>query len=170
MGMIGRPLFVLLAFASLMLNGCGVQVAEPSRPISDPLSIPLSECLERYHENEDIGAAIEAGDTHVIRCMLVIQEGSRPDDSFRLRYFLYRLEGVEPEGLDEIVRDMDRRSLAAKLGNEHMFTGFLEPFGFDRRGCPSYDPVARELLLRARPPEEDDPCLPGITRTPASDR
>lgn len=151
---------ILAASAVLSSLACDAKDIRQDRAVSDPLSIPLSECLERYRENEDIGAAIEAGDTHAIRCMLVIQEGSRPDDSFRLRYFLYRLEGVEPEGLDEIVRDMDRRSLAAKLGNEHMFTGFLEPFGFDRRGCPLYDPVARELLLRARPPEEDDPCLP----------
>lgn len=152
--------FVLVGLTLLLLTACGGEERAEPRPLSDPLSIPLSECLDHYAPDEDMSALIDHGDTNAIRCMLVIEDGARPTDSLRLRYYLLRLEGVEPEGLDEIVRSMDRVRLSYFLANEHQFTDFLSEFDRNRRGCTIYDPVARELLLRARPPEERDTCLP----------
>lgn len=146
----------------LLLSACSGNASAEPRTLSDPVSIPVSECLDHYAPDEDISALIDKGDTHAMRCMLAIQEGANPHDSLRLRYYLLRLEGIEPEGLDEIVRSMERRRLAYFLEAEHEFTDFLSEFDVDRRtGCTVYDPVAHDLLLRARPPEERDECLPG---------
>jgi len=151
------------AAAAVAVFGLSACADEPEeRVYSDPYAGSVSECLERA-EDEDFNAGIRNGDVGAIRCTLVIGQGLRSDpelDELPLFYFLYRIEGVEPEGFDAIVRRQDRAKFAAFLQNRHEFETFLEPFGTHWwTHCPVYDPVAKELLERTRP-SEDMHCLP----------
>ncbi len=73
-------------------------------------------CAEGMERGE-ISDRMEAGDPDVMRCFLSIRD--LEPDSFNLRYRIYRIEGVEPEGLDELVRGRSRQDLAARPANLH---------------------------------------------------
>ena len=134
--------------------------SERSEPV--PLELPhWSDCADSY--GGDIDARFEArarGEEFAILCALAIDEGrDLPSADLQNLYRIYRIRGREPERLDALVRQFDRREVWAMLLNTHDFSGELDPVRFDYWGCPDFDPIARELLLRAEPGENMD-CVP----------
>ena len=133
---------------------------EPASP--QALDLPDWEtCLDEFggdiHQLLD---AVDRGEEAAMLCNLATRYWRDDDEvKFELLYRLYRLRGREPEGLDAMVRALDRRQVATRLGIVHMFSAELVPFESDPRGCPDYDPVARELILRAEP-GGDMVCVP----------
>lgn len=140
------------------LFACG----ETPAPPPEPLDLPDWEvCLQDYGGDADeLVDAVDRGEKAALICNLALIDWRDLDrEKFELLYRLYRMRGREPEGLDALVRGMDRQTLAARLRTVHWFSAELEEFDRDWRGCSAYDPIARELLLRARLSEDDD-CLP----------
>ncbi|MEQ8403716.1 MAG: hypothetical protein RKE49_01370 [Oceanicaulis sp.] len=152
-----RPIASALA---LLLSGCGPPDGgfEPTPP--DQRSSPYAEdgarCQDRYARGE-LMEREDAADPAALRCLLSIRD--LEPDAFNLRYRLYRIEGVEPEGLDALVRSRTRRELAADLANLHGRYPELAPADFHpMSGCRMYDSVARELLQRTPAPQDGFEC------------
>jgi hypothetical protein len=128
----------------------------------EPIILPdWRACLETYggdvHQMAD---AVDEGDPDAIVCTLALHEGRYVESHRReLLYRYYRATGREPEGLDASIRQLDRQDLAIILLNTHDFSPELEMFDTDSRGCPVYNPIARELFMRVDAPE-DRRCLP----------
>ncbi|MGJ3231983.1 MAG: hypothetical protein ACFE0P_09305 [Oceanicaulis sp.] len=144
--------------AALALAACGApgETVAPTPP--DERTSPYAPDGERCNDElarGEIDDLIQAGDTSAMRCFLSLRDVE--PDSFNLRYLIYRIEGVEPEGLDDLVRERDRLELGARLSNLHAMHPSLEPFEF-RGGCKRYDAVARELLSRTPPQDEVKGC------------
>jgi hypothetical protein len=134
--------------------------AQPHQP--EPLDLPDWEaCVAGYGGDiHQVLDAVERGAPAAMLCELAVTAWREPDSRrFELLYRLYRLRGREPEGLDAMVRTMDRREVATRLGIIHRFSAELEAFEFGYWGCTAYDPVARELILRAEP-GGDMECVP----------
>ncbi len=145
--------------ALVTLAACGEDTAPPVRTLSLP---EWDDCRDIYTSEERVEAVMVRGDTQAARCGLALFGPDAPEPMrFEAYYLIYRLDGFEPEGLDALARAMDREHLAARLRNIHDFTVPLAPFPepWWALGCPVYDALARELLLRARP-SEDMECLP----------
>ena len=144
--------------AALIAAAC----SEAPRGEPEPLDLPdWQVCMEDYGgSGARLNEAKVRGDEAAMLCTLALIEGpGRDGEKLRLLYRLYRMREVEPEGLDARVRAMDRQELAARLRNAHMFSPELSSFESGMFGCPRYDPIARDLILRARP-SEDMSCLP----------
>lgn len=143
----------LLALSCSVLAACGPSDGgfEPTPPDqrTSPYAEDRARCQDRYAPGE-LMEREEAADPAALRCLLSLRD--REPDSFDLRYRLYRIEGVEPEGLDALVRDRTRENLSLKLANVHNLYPELETVEFARESaCRAFDPVARELLSRAQP-------------------
>ena len=150
-----------ISIVSLMLiAGACSQPQASTTP--EPIILPdWRACLETYDGDPDqMLAAIDRGDPDAMLCSLALDEG-RGFESYKreLLYRYYRATGREPEGLDASIRQLDRQELAIFLLNTHDFSPELEMFESDSRGCPVYDPIARDLLMRVETPE-DTHCLP----------
>jgi hypothetical protein len=137
---------------------------DPVEP-SDPYSFSFDDCMKHFGETPGVvSAARSRGDPLAIRCLISAgrDEGREPD--FFAFYSLYRIEGVEPEGLNEMVSAKPRDELASLLRIIHGMYDYLEPFEFAWNNwfdyCTQYDEVATELLRRAKPPEKTNACLP----------
>ncbi|MFP4519125.1 MAG: hypothetical protein ACLFQ5_06695 [Oceanicaulis sp.] len=145
-----RAVCAVIFIGVLSLGAC----SDTRRSEPEPLELPhWRECMESY--GGDIDARFEAydrGEEFAILCALSIDEGrDLPRADLENLYRLYRLRGREPEGLDALVRRYDRATVASLIRSRHRFSGELDPFENTRSGCPKYDPVARELILRAEP-------------------
>jgi hypothetical protein len=143
----------LAVLSAVILAACGPPDGgfEPTPP--DQRSSPYAEdgarCQDRYARGE-LMKREDAADPAALRCLLSIRD--LEPDSFNLRYRLYRIEGVEPEGLDELVRNHTREALSIRLENAHLL--YPELAGVESApgsACRMFDPVARELLSRAQP-------------------
>lgn len=149
-----------ISTVSLMLLAGACSQPQPAAP--EPIVLPhWRACLELYggdvHQMAD---AVDEGDPDAIVCTLALHEGRYVESHRReLLYRYYRATGREPEGLDTSIRQLDRQDLAASLRTIHRFSPELEMFDTDSRGCPVYDPIARELLMRVQTPD-DTHCLP----------
>lgn len=150
----------LAGFTGLLtLTACGEDAAPPVRQVTLP---DWADCRDIYTSEERVEAVMVRGDTEAARCGLALFGSDTPEPiRFEAYYLIYRLEGFEPEGLDAMVRAMEREHLAARLRNYHDFTEPLEPFPepWWALGCPVYDAPAQNLLLRTRPSENME-CLP----------
>ncbi len=137
--------------------------SEAPRGEPAPLDLPdWRVCIEDYDgSGARLHEATTRGEEAAMLCSLAVIEGAgREDDELELLYGLYRLRGEEPAGLDVLVRRRDRQELATWLGIWHQFNPYLEPIPpHPLTGCPRYDAVTRDLILRARPSEETR-CLP----------
>ena len=160
--------FVYRLFAAIFLISglvaCSRNEPENETTYSDPYRLTAERCRELFPPDSDLWALTQAGNADVIRCTMTVHRGRQHYDPLQDLYLLYRIEGIEPEGLDERIRALDRREIATKIGNWHDLNDFLEPIE-DRnwRGCLKFDPVARELITRGRDPDvphEFDDCLP----------
>ena len=152
-----RACFAALA-AGLSFAACGA--AEPAEP--EPLDLPDWEvCLADWGGDiQRMLDAVDRGEEAAIICDLAVSAWREPDRAtFVSLYRLYRLRGREPEGLDALARELERDMLAARLLNIHAFSAELEEVDRGFWGCPDYDPVARELILRAEP-GGDMVCVP----------
>ena len=146
---------------SLLLLACACSQPQASTT-PEPIILPhWRACLETYDGDPDqMLTAIDRGDPDAMLCSLALDEGRELESYEReLLYRYYRATGREPEGLDASIRQLDRQELAASLRTIHRFSPELEMFDTDSRGCPVYDPIARELLMRVEAPD-DTPCLP----------
>jgi hypothetical protein len=152
----GLRIFGLLA--ALTLWSC----SEKPRSETERLELPdWRVCADSY--GGDMDAHFEArqrGQEFAILCALTIDDGRNlPRADLKNLYRIYRIRGREPERLDALVRQFDRSEVWAMLLNTHYFSGELDPVESDYWGCPDFDPIARELLLRAEPGENMD-CVP----------
>ncbi len=151
--------FVIIALAAPIAAAC----SQAPRGEPAPLDLPdWRVCIEDYDgSGARLHEATTRGEEAAMLCSLAVIEGAgREDDELELLYGLYRLRGEEPAGLDVLVRRKDRREFATDLRLWHRFSPFLEPVPpHPLTGCPRYDPIARELILRAGPSEETR-CLP----------
>ncbi|MGX6649080.1 hypothetical protein ACWCOP_14180 [Maricaulaceae bacterium MS644] len=127
---------VRLALSAFALASCGPSDGgfelTPPRERSSPYAEDGARCQDRYAFGE-LMEREDAADPAALRCLLSIRD--REPDSFDLRYRLYRLyriEGVEPEGLDALVRDRTRESLSLKLATVHTLYPALETVEFAR--------------------------------------
>jgi hypothetical protein len=145
--------WLLSSAAVLVLAACGAD-DPPVRELSSPYPSDPQVCDEKRADGRLV-ERMHAGDTEAMRCFLAIRDVE--PDSFNLRYLMYRLEGVEPEGLDELVRGQDRLRLAARIANIHGRYDTLEDIPF-RGGCTGFDAPARELLSRTPPQDEVTGC------------
>lgn len=144
----------------LMLLACACSQAEPVAP--EQITLPYwRDCLESFgNDVHQMANAVDKGDPDAIVCTLALHEGRYVESHRReLLYRYYRATGREPEGLDASIRQLDRQELAASIRTIHRFSPELEVFESDVRGCPIYDPITRQLLLRVEAPE-DTRCLP----------
>jgi len=144
--------------AGLILCAC----SETSRAAPERLELPhWRDCADSY--GGDIDAQFEArqrGEEFAILCALTIDEGrDLPRADLENLYRIYRIRGREPERLDALVRRYDRSELWAMLLNIHDYSDELEPVRRNLWGCPDFDPITRELLLRAEPGENME-CVP----------
>ena len=161
------PLKWILPAALLSIIGiCTgiILLAQEDKPPVVALELPdWRACLEGYGGDGSVLFKAERnGDTQAVRCTLALNYDQTLEDFqyLELYYMIYRLEGVEPEGLDAIVRRMDRQELATKLRLLHDFETWLEPFARHWwTFCTVYDRPARELLRRSIP-SEDMSCMP----------
>jgi len=151
MDRMGRRL--LACAVTLVLAACGAE-DPPVRELSSPYPSDPQVCDEKRADGL-LYQRINEGDTEAMRCFLAIRDVE--PDSFNLRYLMYRLEGVEPEGLDELVRGHDRLRLAARIANIHGMNDFLGEIPF-RGGCTGFDATDRELLSRTPPQDEVTGC------------
>ena len=159
--MVTMRLLRAITAGSLLLFACACSQPQAS---TTPEQITLPHwraCLETYDGDPDhMLAAIDRGDPDAMLCSLALDEGRELESYEReLLYRYYRATGREPEGLDASIRQLDRQDLAANLRTIHRFSPELEMFDTDSRGCPVYDPIARELLMRVEAPD-DTHCLP----------
>jgi len=148
------------ALLALILTACGPSNGGFTPTPPDERRSPYAEdgarCQDRFARGE-LMAREDAADPAALRCLLSIRD--QEPDSFNLRYRLYRIEGVEPEGLDELARSRKREELVARLANLHDRYPELEPVGFaPGSACYTFDPVARELLSRTDIPEDGLKC------------
>jgi hypothetical protein len=148
---VGR--WLLSSAAGLALAACSAE-DPPVRDLSSPYPSDPQVCDEKRADGP-LYELIYAGDTEAMRCFLAFRDAE--PDSFNLRYLMYRLEGVEPEGLDELVRGHDRLRPAARIANIHGRHDTLEDIPF-RGGCTGFDAPARELLSRTPPQDEVKGC------------
>jgi hypothetical protein len=152
------PAICAVIASGVMLAACGAPgdavTPTPPEARTSPYAPDGEACNDDMARGE-VGERIDAGDPDAMRCFLSLRDVE--PDSFNLRYLIYRIEGVEPEGLDEIVRTQDRLRLGARLSGIHAMHPSLEPFDFVG-GCRAYDPVARELLSRTPPQTEVRGC------------
>ncbi len=158
--MVAMRLNLAITALSLMLFACACSQPQPAAP--EPINLPhWRVCPETYDGDPDqMLAAIDRGDPDAMLCSLAQDEGRGLESYEReLLYRYYRATGREPEGLDASIRQLDRQDLAIFLLNTHDFSPELKMFDTDSRGCPVYDPVARELLMRVQTPD-DTHCLP----------
>ncbi len=150
---------------------CMTACSEPERPPPVPIEIPDAlECIEDYADNDDrnptsdiknLWAAIDHGNPDAMLCSLGIGGGREETrDQIEMLYRWYRATGREPEGLGERIQGLNRSELGSLLRMAHEFNPELEPFKSDRRGCPIYDEIATELLLRVENGGWDQRCLP----------
>ena len=126
--------------------------SERSSPFTDDLPAYLDGVTgDDWFEGEQVG------DTTMIRCRLTSQD--LEPISFNHRYLLYRIEGIEPEGLDAIVRGHSRVELASRIVNLHERYEYLDAVEFaPMSGCRMFDAMARDLLSRTPPPPEPTGC------------
>jgi hypothetical protein len=153
---VSRQSLVILAL--FLVLGCG----ERDRPDPVPIEIPdYFVCIQDYSGDVEImGAAIDRGDPDAILCGLGFEWGRGIESAeVSLLYRYYRATGEEPVGLDERIRRRARNDLAIRLEIAHADSPELTPFPFDSRGCPIYDEIATELLLRVEP-GDDMRCMP----------
>ena len=153
----------LLAFY-LGVSACSPSETEAVITYSDPYRLSHDECHDFLQSIESLYDEGQAGNPYATLCRLTAHNGRQHYDPLEDLYLLYRIEGIEPEGLDERIRALDRRLIATKIRNWHDLNDFLEPVeGRNWRGCLKYDPIAHELITRGRDPEiphEFDDCLP----------
>ena len=153
---VSRQSLVILALFFVL--GCG----ERDRPDPVPIEIPdYFVCIQDYSGDVEImGAAIDRGDPDAILCGLGFEWGRGIESAeLTLLYRYYRATGEEAAGLDERIRRQVRNDLAIRLEIVHDMSLELTSFPFDSRGCPIYDEIATELLLRAKP-GADLRCVP----------
>jgi len=104
----------------LALADCGRSDSsfEPTPPEQrrSPYAPDGVRCTEGLEQGELIDR-MDAGDPDALRCFLSIRDVE--PDSFNLRYRIYRIEGVEPEGLDALVRSRTREELSIDLTTLH---------------------------------------------------
>lgn len=156
---------VTLAIVSVTgLNACSETEPATNQPLSDPYRLTSEECHELFPSTELFLIGQRDGNPDAIRCYMTWSGYREAYDPLQDLYLLYRIEAIEPEGLDERIRALDRREIATKIRNWHSLNDYLEPVE-DRnwRGCAIYDPIARELITRGRDPDvphESDHCLP----------
>ena len=139
-----------------------VACSQSDRPDPVPIEIPdYFVCIQDYSGDVEImGAAIDRGDPDAILCGLGFEWGRGIESAeVILLYRYYRATGKEPVGLDERIRRQTRKDLAIRLVRAHADSPELTLFPFDSRGCPIYDEIATELLLRAEP-GDDMRCMP----------
>jgi hypothetical protein len=150
---------VMAAMAVGLIVACGpvdTHTVTPADERSSPFTDDFAACLDGL-TGEDWFEGEQAGDPALIRCVLTSQD--QAPISFNHRYLLYRIEGVEPEGLDAIVRGHGRVELAARIVNLHERYDYLGPVEFQSAtGCRMFDATARELLSRTPPPPEPSGC------------
>jgi len=144
---------VAVGALALLITACSPDDAPPPA-LSSPFPDDPAAC-DALTAQGWLDDYIQEGDTLAMRCMLAIRDVE--PDSFILRYLLYRIEGIEPEGLDEIVRASERLDLAARIANIHGMHDFLGEIPF-RRGCRAFDATDRELLSRTSPQDEVQGC------------
>ncbi|WP_375547772.1 hypothetical protein ABWI01_08655 [Oceanicaulis alexandrii] len=150
-----------ISIISLMLI-TGACSQPQARTTPEQITLPhWRACLETYDRDvHQMADAVDEGDPDAIVCTLALHEGRYVESHRReLLYRYYRATGREPEGLDASIRKLDRQDLAASLRTIHRFSPELDMFELDFRGCPVYDPVARDLLMRVEAPD-DTHCLP----------
>ena len=136
--------------------------SQSERPKPVPIEIPdYFVCIQNYPGGAaQMHNAIDRGDPDAILCGLGFEWGRGIESAeMQLLYRYYRATGMEPEGLDERIRRIDRRQLYLRLLNWHDFSPELTMFEIDARRCPIFDDIATELLLRAEP-SENMRCLP----------
>lgn len=148
------------ALGGLALAACGPSDGgfEPTPPEQrgSPYAPDGERCTEGLKQGE-LTDRMDSGDPDALRCFLSIRDVE--PDSFNLRYRIYRIEGVEPEGLDALVRSRTREELSIDLANLHNGSTELDPVEFaPGSACRMFDPVARELLSRIDNPEETTRC------------
>lgn len=148
----------LMSLAVLFVVAC----SQSERP--EPVPIEISDyfvCIQDYSGDVEImGAAIDRGDPDAILCGLGFEWGRGIESAeLTLLYRYYRATGEEPVGLDERIRRQVRNDLAIRLEIVHDMSPEPTPFPFDSRGCPVYDEIATELLLRVEL-GDDRRCLP----------
>lgn len=148
-----RVSLIFAGVVTLLLAACSAE-DPPVRDLSSPYPSDPQVCDEKRADGR-LAERMHAGDTEAMRCFLAIRDVE--PDSFNLRYLMYRLEGVEPEGLDELVRGHHRLRLAARIANIHGMNDFLGEIPF-RRGCRAFDSTDRELLSRTPPQDEVQGC------------
>ncbi len=140
----------LMSLTALLVAACG----QTERPEPIPIEIPdYFVCIQNYSGDVEImGATIDRGDPDAILCGLGFEWGRGLEVAeLTLLYRYYRATGQEPVGLDERIRRQVRNELAVRLEIAHDLSPELTPFPFDSQGCPVYDEVAIELLLRVQP-------------------
>ena len=144
----GLAIVLALILAACGPSGDGYEPTPPDER-SSPYAEDGARCQDRYARGE-LMKRENAADPAAFRCLLSIRD--REPYAFHIRYRLYRVEGVEPEGLDDLVRDQSREDLSLRLANVHNLYPELAPVEFaPGSACRMFDPVARELLSRAEP-------------------
>lgn len=150
---------VMAAIAVGWTAACGpfdTHTATAPSARSSPFTGDMQACLDGV-TGDDWFEGRYAGDPAMIRCRLTSQDAEPV--SFNNRYLLYRIEGVEPEGLDAIVRRHSRSELAARIVNLHERYDYLDAVQFSPfSGCRMFDAAARDLLSRTPPPPEPTGC------------
>lgn len=158
MAQLSATIAALAVLVMLGLSAC----SEPERAEPVVLELPrFSECLKDYGgDNSQLDAAIDRGKPDAIVCALGYSQGlGMAYHDIKLLYRYYRATGREPERLDRLIRSLDRYDLALSLWATHEDSPELTPFARDRRGCPVYDPIALELIMRVEMGEETR-CVP----------
>ncbi len=151
---------VVMALISVgLIAACGpfdAHTATPPSERSSPFTDDFPACLDGV-TGDDWFEGRYNGDPAMIRCRLTSQD--LEPISFNHRYLLYRIEGVEPEGLDAIVRGHSRVELASRIVNLHERYEYLDTVAFaPMSGCRMFDAMARDLLSRTPPPPEPTGC------------
>lgn len=170
-----------VALMAMLMTACS-NPETTQKVYSDPYDMTVDECYELYPvegmlRDTDDNAMVDdkrQGEPLAIRCIMIIAKEVGRAPEFWDYYALYRVEGIEPEGLDAMVRALPRNELAVEIRVLHDLLDYLDPIEWEyrwapnmRSGLPSlrlyckqYDEVIVELLERAQPATEPDPCLP----------
>ena len=155
-----HPLLFVALVLSFTVSACGGTSEEVTPTPPEARTSPYAPDGEACNDNMargEVGERIDSGDPDAMRCFLSLRD--LEPDSFNLRYRIYRIEGVEPQGLDEIVRGHDRLELASRLLAVHQMSPELDVIERHRQtACRMFDPVMRELLSRTPPQDENRNC------------